>query len=299
MSSLEKLGANIRALRKAYGETQEELGIALNVEKNTVSYYENGKRQPNQDMLTEIAKHFMVSVEELMYSDFSEIGSITIDYDVFLKNIGVFLPLALSDEAWKNEHFQKAYILHQNIYYELRKKRLDGIDQVDACFDEYLEAYKDETIKPEAAANILAIWFLMLLLIKTIPLAMKNRSAALIQMAAKDSKARLIIDNPNPDFEKEAQLATALFNDPEITKQINEMKTTVKHSRKWADLADYYLALQYIWNICNNEMSWEFNKRVGAEMLYAFVSVGNTYASRFLKLSQDSVELSSQNVDDR
>lgn len=33
MSSLERLGANIRSLRKAYGETQEELGAALDVEK--------------------------------------------------------------------------------------------------------------------------------------------------------------------------------------------------------------------------------------------------------------------------
>ena len=71
MSSLERLGANIRALRKAYGETQEELGVALSIEKNTVSYYENGKREPNKDMLTEIAKHFMVSVEELMTLFFS------------------------------------------------------------------------------------------------------------------------------------------------------------------------------------------------------------------------------------
>lgn len=63
MGDLVRLGLNIRSLRKAYGETQEELGVALNVEKNTVSYYENGKREPNKDMIAEIAKHYDSGIE--------------------------------------------------------------------------------------------------------------------------------------------------------------------------------------------------------------------------------------------
>ena len=149
MSSLERLGANIRSLRKAYGETQEELGAALNVEKNTVSYYENGKRESNKDMLTEIAKHF-----------------------------------------------KKAYTFHRAFYDELRKISMDSIDHIDVCFDEYLEAYEDEKIKPEAAAR--------------------------------DPKARQIIDNPNPDFEKDTQVAAAGLENPEMTELMDEMKTTVK-----------------------------------------------------------------------
>ena len=49
MSDLKKMGANIRCLRMAYGETQEQLGEAIFVEKNTVSYYETGKREPNKE----------------------------------------------------------------------------------------------------------------------------------------------------------------------------------------------------------------------------------------------------------
>ena len=37
MSQENQLGINIRSLRKAYGETQEQLGEVLNVEKNTIS----------------------------------------------------------------------------------------------------------------------------------------------------------------------------------------------------------------------------------------------------------------------
>ena len=60
MGDLKKLGANIRSLRIAYGETQEQLGEAIYVEKNTVSYYENGKREPNKETLTAIANHFTI-----------------------------------------------------------------------------------------------------------------------------------------------------------------------------------------------------------------------------------------------
>ena len=299
MSSLDRLGANIRSLRKAYGETQEELGAALNVEKNTVSYYENGKREPNKDMLAEIAKHFMVSVEELMYCDLSDIGSITVDNNAFWKNIDIILPIVLSEEALENEHFKKAYKFHRAFYDELRKISMDSIDHINVCCNEYLEAYEDEKIKPEAAANFIALWNLMLMMVKTAPLAMKNRSAVLMQVAARDPKVRQIIDNPNPDFEKDAQEVASSLDDPEMTELLDELKTTIKRSYKWAELADYYLALQYIGNIVNNGMGWEFNRRVGVEMLNSFVSVGNIYAARFLKYSMDSMGLSSQIVDDR
>lgn len=68
MSNLERLGANIRSLRKAYGETQEELGAALDVEKSTVSNYEKGNREPNKDMLTKIGSSAFISVWSFLIS---------------------------------------------------------------------------------------------------------------------------------------------------------------------------------------------------------------------------------------
>ena len=298
MSDLRRLGANIRSLRKAYGETQERLGAALNVEKNTISYYENGNREPNKDMLTALAKHFMVSVEELMYCDLSGIGIITVDNNVFWKNIDIVLPIVLSEEAMENLYFKRAYRLHRIFYDELRKINMDSIDHMDVCLDEYLKAYEDEKIKPEAAANFLAIWNLMLTMLKTVPLVMKERPAALMQVAAKDTRVRQMIDNLDPNFEKDAQKITIALNDSEMTEFMDELKTTIKHS-KYSDLADYYIALQYIWNIVDNEMGWDFNRRVGVEMLNSFMSVGNIYATRFLKYSMDSMGLGSQTVDDR
>ena len=298
MDSSSRLGANIRALRKAYGETQEELGAILNVEKNTVSYYENGKREPNKEMLSEIAKHFMVSVEELMFCDLTGIGTITVDNTVFFKNVDIILPIVVTEKALSNENFKKAYEQHKMFYNELHKASLDCMDNIDVCIDGYLEAYEDEKIKPEAAANFLSIWNLLCMMITTVPQTMKNRPAALIQVAARDPKAKEIIENPNPDLEKDSEEMSESLKDPEMTEMIDDMMTTLKHSFEWSDIADYYIALRYTWNLIDNDLGPDFNRRVGAEMLNALVSVRNVYAARFLKFSIDSIGQSSQTVDD-
>ncbi len=56
----DKLGANIRSLRRAYGETQEQLAAVLYTEKNTISNYERGDRQPPRKTIIDIANHYMI-----------------------------------------------------------------------------------------------------------------------------------------------------------------------------------------------------------------------------------------------
>ena len=123
MGDLKKLGANIRSLRIAYGETQEQLGEAIYVEKNTVSYYENGKREPNKETLTAIANHFMVSVGELLHCDLTAVRTITVDKDAFWENIDIILPIVSSEKALTNENFKKAFDAHKAFYEELHKVR--------------------------------------------------------------------------------------------------------------------------------------------------------------------------------
>lgn len=82
-------------------------------------------------MIAEMAKHYMVSVEELMFCDLSEIGTITVDNNAFGKNIDIVLPIVLSEEAMKNEHFKKAYKYHREFYDELHKISMNSIDHID------------------------------------------------------------------------------------------------------------------------------------------------------------------------
>ena len=70
-----KLGENIRGLRRLYGETQLDLAIAIDVKPTTISNYEMGERLPERtierDVLIRIAKHYMITEDELLNGDFS------------------------------------------------------------------------------------------------------------------------------------------------------------------------------------------------------------------------------------
>ena len=300
MNKLKRLGANIRSLRKAYGETQEQLGEALFLEKNTISSYENGTREPNKETLDKIAKHFMVSVEELLRSDLTKIEKITIDKDAFWKNIDSILPIISSETALQNECFKKAHAAHEAFYKKLRAVSMDGIDNIDACFEYYAESVEDEDAQVESAANIISLWYLMLMSIKNVPSIIKNQPAALKQVVSRDEKAKRIIENTDSAFEADAkEIMDEIDGSEGMTEWVSEMLTTIKKSAEWSDLADYYLAMQYVWNLVDNDLEWGFNQRIGVEMLNAFVSVGNYYAARYLLTSKNAVNgLSSQSVDD-
>lgn len=57
---------NLTALRKARGETQEQLGDVLGVSSKTVSKWESAASEPDLEMLTALSAHFSVSTDELL-----------------------------------------------------------------------------------------------------------------------------------------------------------------------------------------------------------------------------------------
>lgn len=292
------LGKNIRALRNAYGETQEELGIAINVEKNTISHYENGKREPSMEILREIAKHYIVSVEEMTSSDLSGIGSITVDNKVFIRRIDYLLPLVSSESAMKNTDFKKAYESHKRLYNFIRESNFD-YDIPDICFEEYNKAMDENAIECEVAANLLALFYLVIVSLKTFPIIYQNQTAALMQVFAKDKHLKEILENRDDDFFNDVKEYVAELYDTELVEYMEGFKKTIKKSPEWSDLADYYLALQYAWSIVDNDLELAFNSRIGTEMMKAFASVGNKYAENFLLFCLESQGQSSQTVDDR
>lgn len=56
----------LRELRQRKSMTQEALAEALNVKKSTISMYENGYREPDHEMLEQIADYFNVDIDYLM-----------------------------------------------------------------------------------------------------------------------------------------------------------------------------------------------------------------------------------------
>ena len=121
-----KIASNIRNLRLVYGETQEELGRAINVENNTISMYESGNRQPDLQMLHVIAEHYGVLVDEIMNSDLFDVNPfdtlISISIEHSLAIVQSMFPFVKSDEALQEPHFAKAYELTEKLLYSLNQE---------------------------------------------------------------------------------------------------------------------------------------------------------------------------------
>lgn len=65
MGLKEFIGERIKELRKARGMNQEQLAELLGTTKQTVSRYEKGNRQANQDVLFQLSNIFNVSIDDL------------------------------------------------------------------------------------------------------------------------------------------------------------------------------------------------------------------------------------------
>ena len=59
-------GQKLKLLRKNRGLTERQLGECLNFSNQSVSFWENGEREPKLDTLIAIAKFFDVSVDYLL-----------------------------------------------------------------------------------------------------------------------------------------------------------------------------------------------------------------------------------------
>lgn len=57
---------NLRLLRKEHGLSLKALGKIIGVAESTLSLYETGKRQPDQNILISLAEFFGVSIDYLL-----------------------------------------------------------------------------------------------------------------------------------------------------------------------------------------------------------------------------------------
>ncbi|MGI6323538.1 MAG: XRE family transcriptional regulator [Bacteroidales bacterium] len=82
--------SNIKFLRKRRGRTQDEVAVALNLKRSTLSGYENNVAQPGIDMLVSFSKYYNVSIDTLLTIDMtnlseSQLGELERGYDAYIK----------------------------------------------------------------------------------------------------------------------------------------------------------------------------------------------------------------------
>jgi len=82
-------GQNIKLLRKRRGRTQDDVSVALNMKRSTLSGYENGVAEPGIEALLALAKYFKISVDTMLSIDLStlresELYQLEHGYDIFV-----------------------------------------------------------------------------------------------------------------------------------------------------------------------------------------------------------------------
>lgn len=284
-----KLGANIRGLRKGYGETQLDLAMAIGVETTAISNYELGERVPERDVLLKIAKHYRITENELLHGNFANLKNMSKmpinDKEYNKVMFDKMLPLICTDKALENAKFKEAYDMHQEMYGLIIDGEEFDTDKIERCMDLY-DAAREEGII-EGAANYLWWLFFFSFIFSFLTPKMLDNIAALKK---KDATIKDIIHNgylpsfDNEPTDKETQefleARKGFIEDNEVSMVVNIYR--LKHTQEYQDLGDYYLALYYKFDIISNTLSPEMNSAVGDEMMLAFSLMGNSHADNFI-----------------
>ncbi len=82
--------ANIKFLRKRRGRTQDDVAVALNLKRSTLSGYENGVAQPGIETLVAFSGYFNISIDTILKIDIarlseSQLGELERGYDAYIK----------------------------------------------------------------------------------------------------------------------------------------------------------------------------------------------------------------------
>ena len=293
MTTDNKLGANLRALRRAHGISLEDFGGIFGIGKSAVAFYETGKRYPKLEMLHDIATYYMLTVDELQSSDFTKIEPVKYNTKTFKDNITTILPILLSKEAEKNAHFQNAVLTHQQVYEHLQQSDLSVFSEsyIEHAIDEYELSLEDDNIKDISLMNVFGLNMLMLYYLITVPhliVFVDHEINNVIISQAKSQDPTLMYDLvgvQKSDFEGILKIQKSMIsqlNMEEIFKGLGEVKKTPY--KKLRDVVDYYCGLLFFWGIIDNDLTFANNRQIGREMLILQSNLGNLYAKRFLAL---------------
>lgn len=283
------VGANIRSLRDFHGEKLEDLAFSLDIDISDISRYENGKRYPNHKILEKIARHYCITLDELIYEDFSRLHSGFLQFTDTQKINEIsdmLFPIVCSEQAMRDEWFQKAYRIHIRIFENLKKGISYSEKEMDECFTCYENSCKKNSTL-ESFANLCSwnIFFAFCLFLQSNP-NIKYGIDLLHEKQCREKDFFKIYCMPSFDGMEDSETEP----NEKIQSQWKELEERIvffirklKESKIYADLAEYDIALLYILGLVKNQLTFEMNKKVGTEMMRTFHFFGNPYAEAYVK----------------
>jgi len=280
------VGRNIRALRKKFRETQNDLAMAIDVTPAAISNYERGDRLPKYDTLLKIAKHYWVVVDVLL--DDQPVSSKPMkdvplnDNEKNIANIYKLFPILCTPKALENSNFANGHRLHTNLLQVMLGGGEPEQQEMDQCLEYYKAAGNQGVL--EAVANHLGFHMLV-----GVSLNQANpRLVARLEMVdMKSVTLKDIISDYLPAFDEILdediewkKICDEFYEDSRV--DIAADTIVLKRTDKYVDLADFYIALRYLFCFESDSIPSEVSRTVGIEMLSMLALYGNPYAEEML-----------------
>lgn len=90
------LGKKIIEMRKNKNFSQEQLAETLNVSRQTISNWENGRFYPDIDALVKISKYFNIALDDLLASDSNVLKHLKVSTDIVRSNKNILYAIILN-----------------------------------------------------------------------------------------------------------------------------------------------------------------------------------------------------------
>ena len=277
----ENFANNLRALRKMNHETGDDLGLLLGYSKKNISKWENNESMPDYQTLTIIAKHYRVTLDDLIYGDYEQF----LGYKTNFNDLFIFLIKMLNFEIKTDENdvvFNEAYDNMISIFFD-NKLDIDFFkSKVEKILNDFEKAF-------ETSGNYNAI----------------INKVATIYLFSGIVQGRFLNKNLFTQVDSE-EIEWSLFlhvGARDENSIINQsplevaMKGLVQHfegylldaiyklqsNKETTDLGNYYNCLRYLLNFVDNNNLVEENATIGVNLLVDEYKKDNKYVLKFVE----------------
>ena len=297
-----EVGKNIRALRKAFSQTQKQLAKDLGegYTHQLISKYENGDLYPNTETLEKISMHFHVPIQDIQFSDLSsfELPAMSFNINKLCKIIESVFPLLKPEDADTTDtDYNKGYNLANDFYKSFAKQNMytDTTSSpifilIDSIASFLTSAKKHQNI--ESMGNFVILTLLLwIYLISNTKLSNNLRN---LLFSSGIPLQKIITENGSQIYKERNTWSPHVNNyfsflNPKIIDCLKVLKKS-----KYAEFADYCIFLKYEVGMVDISSNYSETLTVKSHLLSILGELENpyivTYITEFLGIDIEKID---------